>query len=63
MPCYTTIDSEVHNYLPHPYESVNRTLLDDAKRLQLKVVNTYRKLTIWIRKTISGLLVQSSIHA
>jgi len=44
-PYCITIDSEARDYLPHLYGPVNWTLVDDVKRLPLKVADIYRRLT------------------
>ncbi len=44
-PFCITIDSEARDYLPHLYGPVNWTLVDDVKRLPLKVADIYRRLT------------------
>jgi nitric oxide reductase NorD protein len=40
-----TIDREARSYLPHMYGPVNWTLVDDVRRLPLKVADIYRRLT------------------
>ena len=44
-PFCITIDHEARDYLPHLYGPVNWTLVDDVKRLPLKVADIYRRLT------------------
>ena len=44
-PFCITIDSEARDYLPHMYGAVNWTLIDDVKKLPLKVSDIYRRLT------------------
>jgi nitric oxide reductase NorD protein len=44
-PFCITIDHEARDYLPHLYGPVNWTLVDDVKRLPLKVSDIYRRLT------------------
>ncbi|GMR07836.1 MAG: hypothetical protein BMS9Abin26_0840 [Gammaproteobacteria bacterium] len=44
-PFCITIDKEGHDYLPHMYGAVNYTLVDDVKKLPLKVSDIYRRLT------------------
>jgi nitric oxide reductase NorD protein len=44
-PFCITIDSEARDYLPHMYGPVNWTLIDDVKKLPLKVSDIYRRLT------------------
>ncbi|MHB8550056.1 MAG: nitric oxide reductase activation protein NorD, partial [Acidiferrobacterales bacterium] len=44
-PFCITIDTEARDYLPHMYGSVNWTLIDDVRRLPLKVSEIYRRLT------------------
>jgi len=45
-PFCITIDSEARDYLPHMYGAVNWTLVDDVRRLPLKVSDIYRRLTL-----------------
>jgi nitric oxide reductase NorD protein len=40
-----TIDTEARDYLPHMYGAVNWALVDDVRRLPLKVSDIYRRLT------------------
>jgi len=44
-PFCVTIDTEARDYLPHMYGAVNWTLIDDVRRLPLKVSEIYRRLT------------------
>jgi nitric oxide reductase NorD protein len=44
-PFCITIDSEARDYLPHLYGPVSWSLVDDVKRLPLKVADIYRRLT------------------
>ncbi len=44
-PFCITIDSEAHEYLPHMYGAVNYTVIDDVRRLPLRVSEIYRRLT------------------
>ena len=44
-PFCITIDSQAHDYLPHMYGHVNYTLVNDVRKLPLKVSDIYRKLT------------------
>ncbi len=44
-PFCITIDSEARDYLPHMYGAVNWTLIDDVRKLPLKVSDIYRRLT------------------
>ena len=44
-PFCITIDSEARDYLPHMYGAVNYVLVDDIRRLPLKVSDIYRRLT------------------
>ncbi len=44
-PYCITIDKEGPQYLPHMYGAVNYALIDDVKRLPLKIADIYRKLT------------------
>jgi nitric oxide reductase NorD protein len=44
-PFYITIDKETHDYLPHMYGAVNYTVIDDVKKLPLKLSDIYRRLT------------------
>jgi nitric oxide reductase NorD protein len=41
-----TIDDEARDYLPHMYGAVNYTIIDDVRKLPLKVAEIYRRLTI-----------------
>lgn len=45
-PFCITIDDEAHEYLPHMYGAVNYTVIDDVKKLPLKIADIYRRLTI-----------------
>ena len=40
-----TIDAHARDYLPHMYGAVNYTLVDDVRRLPIKVSDIYRRLT------------------
>ena len=40
-----TIDSRAGEYLPHMYGAVNYVLVDEIRKLPLKVADIYRKLT------------------
>lgn len=44
-PFCITIDREAIDYLPHMYGAVNYTVIDDVRRLPLKVSDIYRRLT------------------
>nr|MBS0021275.1 class I SAM-dependent methyltransferase [Gammaproteobacteria bacterium] len=44
-PFCITIDKEGHDYLPHMYGAVNYTLIDDVRKLPLRVSDIYRRLT------------------
>ncbi len=44
-PFCITIDSEASDYLPHMYGAVNYTLVDDVRKLPLRVADIYRNLT------------------
>ena len=44
-PFCITIDSQAHDYLPHMYGHVNYTMVNDVRKLPLKVSDIYRKLT------------------
>jgi nitric oxide reductase NorD protein len=44
-PFCITIDESGRDYLPHMYGAVNWTLVDDVRRLPLKVSDIYRRLT------------------
>lgn len=44
-PFCITIDTEAQEYLPHMYGPVNYTVVDDVKKLPLKVADIYRRLT------------------
>ncbi|MDA8364397.1 MAG: hypothetical protein M0Z84_11430 [Gammaproteobacteria bacterium] len=44
-PFCITIDTEARDYLPHMYGAVNWALIDDVRRLPLKVSEIYRRLT------------------
>ena len=44
-PFCITIDTEARDYLPHLYGAVNWALVDDVKKLPLKVSDIYRRLT------------------
>jgi nitric oxide reductase NorD protein len=40
-----TIDKEARDYLPHMYGAAHYTIIDDVRRLPLKVADIYRRLT------------------
>ena len=44
-PFCITIDTKAQNYLPHMYGAVNYTMVDDVKKLPLKITDIYRRLT------------------
>ncbi len=44
-PFCITIDTEAREYLPHMYGAVNYVLVDDVRKLPLKVSDIYRRLT------------------
>ena len=44
-PFCITIDHEARDYLPHMYGAVNWVLVEEVRRLPLKVADIYRKLT------------------
>jgi nitric oxide reductase NorD protein len=44
-PFCITIDNEARDYLPHMYGAVNWTLVEDVRKLPLKVSDIYRRLT------------------
>jgi nitric oxide reductase NorD protein len=44
-PFCITIDTEARDYLPHMYGAVNWTLVEDVRKLPLKVSDIYRRLT------------------
>lgn len=44
-PFCITIDDQAGDYLPHMYGAANYVVIDDVKRLPLKVSDIYRKLT------------------
>ena len=44
-PFCITIDSEAREYLPHMYGAVNYTVIDEVRKLPLKVADIYRRLT------------------
>ncbi len=45
-PFCITIDTEARDYLPHMYGAVNWTLVDDVRKLPLRVSEIYRRLTL-----------------
>ncbi|MDH3514075.1 MAG: hypothetical protein OEM83_04300 [Gammaproteobacteria bacterium] len=45
-PFCITIDESARDYLPHMYGAVNWTLVDDVRKLPLKVSDIYRRLTL-----------------
>jgi len=44
-PFCITIDNEAHGYLPHMYGPVNYVLLNNVRKLPLKIADIYRQLT------------------
>jgi nitric oxide reductase NorD protein len=42
----STIDEPARDQLPHMCGGVNRALVDDVKKLPLKVSDIYRRLTL-----------------
>ena len=44
-PFCVTIDTKARNYLPHLYGAVNWALVEDVKKLPVKVSDIYRRLT------------------
>jgi nitric oxide reductase NorD protein len=44
-PFCITIDTEASDYLPHMYGAVNYTVIDEVRKLPLKVSDIYRRLT------------------
>lgn len=44
-PFCVTIDDRARDYLPHMYGTVNYALIDDVRKLPLKLSDIYRKLT------------------
>ena len=44
-PFCITIDTEARDYLPHMYGAVNYTVIDEVRKLPLKVSDIYRRLT------------------
>ncbi len=44
-PYCITIDTEAKDYLPHMYGPVNYTVIDEVRKLPLKVSDIYRRLT------------------
>ncbi|MDH3375611.1 MAG: VWA domain-containing protein [Gammaproteobacteria bacterium] len=44
-PFCITIDSQAHDYLPHMYGAVNYTVIDDVRKLPVRVSDIYRRLT------------------
>jgi len=44
-PFCITIDSEAKDYLPHMYGAVNYAVIDEVRKLPLKVSDIYRRLT------------------
>lgn len=45
-PFCITIDTEARDYLPHMYGAVNWTLVDNVRKLPVRVSEIYRKLTL-----------------
>ena len=45
-PFCITIDTEARDYLPHMYGAVNWALVDDVKKLPIKISDIYRRLTL-----------------
>lgn len=41
-----TIDDKARDYLPHMYGAVNYTIINDVRKLPLKVADVYRRLTV-----------------
>jgi len=44
-PFCITIDTEARDYLPHMYGAVNYAVIDEVRKLPLKVSDIYRRLT------------------
>ncbi len=44
-PFCITIDKEARDYLPHMYGAAHYTIIDDVRKLPLKVADIYRRLT------------------
>jgi nitric oxide reductase NorD protein len=44
-PYCITIDTEARDYLPHMYGAVNYAVIDEVRKLPLKVSDIYRRLT------------------
>jgi hypothetical protein len=42
---YELIDTEARDYLPHMYGAVNYAVIDEVRKLPLKVSDIYRRLT------------------
>lgn len=45
-PFCITIDNEARDYLPHMYGAVNWALVDDVRKLPMRVSDIYRRLTL-----------------
>ncbi len=45
-PFCITIDTEARDYLPHMYGAVNWALVDDVRKLPMRVSDIYRRLTL-----------------
>ncbi len=45
-PFCVTIDQEARDYLPHLYGAVNYTVVDEVRKLPLKITEIYRRLTL-----------------
>jgi nitric oxide reductase NorD protein len=45
-PFCITIDTEARDYLPHMYGAVNYAVIDEVRKLPLKVSDIYRRLTL-----------------
>ena len=45
-PFCITIDETARDYLPHMYGAVNWALVDNVRKLPLKVSDIYRRLTL-----------------
>jgi nitric oxide reductase NorD protein len=44
-PSCITIDKEGHDYLPHMYGAVNYTVIDDVRKMPLRISDIYHPLT------------------
>jgi len=56
-PFCITIDDEAGEYLPHMYGAANYVVIEDVKKLPLKISDIYRRLT-----TLHNTLVRTSDH-